>query len=588
MKKNPQKQFADATALHRAGKFVEAEKKYRAVLNEYPFAAEVHNSHGAVLASLGRLQDAANAFERAASIEPSNPRYQFNLANTQLDRGAYEEAVKNYQRIVLKQPRHYGALYHQALALTRLERYSEAAKILHPVCLENGSVDAFELYGTVLVKLKRYDHAREVFDRALMLNPNSVNSKIGLADILMGLNQSTAAIEFIQEAVEQHPDEPMLLLKLGRAFHEKGDSEKARRLYESVIEKFPDFIEGYISIAEIKKFGKDDVEIVRVLEDALAREPSYVELHFKLGKIYDDLGDFERAFSHYESGNRLKNKIYLSYKIEDLSSQIDEIIEIFKDNYLHDHASLGVADDTPVFVVGMPRSGTTLTEQILARHPNIAGAGEVDFWEVTQKNTNGLMDSQDPYPHSILTLSRKRTEEIAEIYIKKLKMLSGASSVKRIVDKMPHNFMRLGLISVIFPKARIIHVQRAPIDNCLSIFFQNFNGEHPYAYDLEKLGSYYHEYQRLMAFWREVLRGRMLEIQYEDLVSDPEALSRQMIEFVGLDWDDACLAPHSSGGVVRSASIWQARQPVYKTSVGRWKNYEGHLAPLIGALGYEN
>jgi hypothetical protein len=233
----------------------------------------------------------------------------------------------------------------------------------------------------------------------------------------------------------------------------------------------------------------------------------------------------------------------------------------------------------------MPRSGTTLTEQIISSHPDVLGAGEVGYWGSANKALPLKLHTKTPYPQCLQEMTITHAHEAIEQYENILRKTVGPDTTSRhISDKMPHNFLHLGLIAMLFPNVKIIHTKRDPIDTCLSIYFQNFNDMHSYAADLTNLAFYYKQYERLMQHWHTLLPGRILDINYEDTINDPEYWSRQLISHIGLECDDACLAPHKLERAVKTISQWQVRQPIYKTSVQRWKHYEPFISPLIEGL----
>jgi len=245
----------------------------------------------------------------------------------------------------------------------------------------------------------------------------------------------------------------------------------------------------------------------------------------------------------------------------------------------------GSQSELPVFIVGMPRSGTTLVEQILASHPMVHGAGELDYMRRIMQTLPERLGVQRPIPECAANIDTALAERIAEEHLQHLREHS--ASALRITDKTPSNFLRLGLIALLFPKARIIHCQRDPLDTCLSCYFLRFGQGQAFAYDLDDLGRYYRDCARLMEHWRRVLPSPLLEVPYEALVADQEGWSRRLIAFLGLDWDDRCLAFYRSERQVKTASVWQVRQPVYASSIGRWRRYAKHLGPLFAALGIE-
>lgn len=294
------------------------------------------------------------------------------------------------------------------------------------------------------------------------------------------------------------------------------------------------------------------------------------------------MNEFELAFRYYAHGNQIRKK-----ECETVSSQnllfwrekfpraVDEIIEQYSASRLAELRAWGHPSERPILIVGMPRSGTTLTEQIIAAHPRVAGGGEREFWSRTA----------DRLREGKFALNQAGLADIAQSCLNELDKVPGAKTAVRVTDKMPHNFVSLGLIHATFPNARIFHVRRNPVDTCLSIFFQNFNCLHSYSFDMQDLVSHYREYQRLMAHWASVLPAdRFFEFDYEDLVADQEGMSRRLIEFCGLEWDDACLNYYENDSAVKTASIWQVRQKIYTSSVERWRNYEPYIAPLLELL----
>jgi len=297
-------------------------------------------------------------------------------------------------------------------------------------------------------------------------------------------------------------------------------------------------------------------------------------LEFALGKVYTDLGDDDRSFEHYRAGNELaRSKV--PFDIARHVARVDREIELFSAERL---AAMprGSDSDAPILIVGTPRSGTTLTESIISSHSQVAGAGEMTFWSAAMSHV------MPGFPASYTPVMAK---QLADEYLVFLRQHS--ATAHRITDKMPGNYMHLGIIHAVFPNAKIIHTKRHPIDACLSIYFQNFPDAHEYKWDLESLAAWYEQYQRLMAHWRSVLPpGVLYEIQYEDLVEDQEGESRKLLDFLGLQWEGDVLDFHKQERAVFTASKWQVRQPVYKTSKERWRRYEKHLGPLMGLLKY--
>jgi hypothetical protein len=319
----------------------------------------------------------------------------------------------------------------------------------------------------------------------------------------------------------------------------------------------------------------------RLSRDETLSRSARIRLNFALAKAYDDIGRFDDAFRHLQEGNRQKRE-RIAYDEKQALEQFDRIRSCL-DRGLLARSSGGFRSDVPIFVLGMPRSGTTLIEQILAAHPAIHGAGELtDFGRLA----NHIRDAKGNlcrYPDDVAGLSDDQLAFLGKEYVGRLRQLAPAAP--RITDKMPGNFVFVGLIHMALPNARIIHVRRDPCDTCLSCYSKLFSAPQEFTYDLAELGRYYREYDRLMTHWRETLpHGRMFEVRYEDVIADLETWARRIVGHCGLEWDPACIAFHEARRPVRTASATQVRQPIYSTSHGRWRNYGAHLGPLIAAL----
>ncbi|HTN93507.1 MAG TPA: sulfotransferase, partial [Gallionella sp.] len=308
-----------------------------------------------------------------------------------------------------------------------------------------------------------------------------------------------------------------------------------------------------------------------------------MSLHFALGKCYDDTGDYAKAFPHFMAGCKMK-RAKLAYDPANAERQFAGLMEIFDRAALERLRGAGDPSALPVFVLGMPRSGTTLTEQIIASHPDVHGAGELhDLLRIAERNIAG-MTTAIPFPDNLRALDRQTLAAWGAEYAAGLKQR--APEAERITDKMPANYFAVGLIHLMLPNAKIIHVNRNPVDTCLSCYTRLFNRKQEHTYDLAELGRYYVQYARLMQHWRNVLpAGAFLDVKYEDIVADQEAQARKLIAYCGLEWNEACLDFHNTKRSIRTASVTQVRQPIYTSSVERWRHYEEFLGPLLDALG---
>jgi len=613
-----------AMLLATAGRAEEAARQFRLIVQANPTHAASHANLATALSESGQLDEAIKEFQRALALNPSLLGAQIALAETLRRAKRFEESATSFKSVLNQDrvnPAAFNGLglvyrdtddlpralecfehavglapkhpeYHMnfGAALRRQELHSLAAEQFYEaVMLKPGWLEAVVLLGDVLQKQHRYDEAKECFERAQQLKPEEPELFERLGYVYLDMGDSDHALQTFGKVHTEHPARYKARLGLGRAHMLAGHSDEAARILETLVKDYPEETAAYANLAASRKFTADDalIEPLQRLADGTPdSEQAAIPLCFALGKILDDCRDWDRAWKYYERGNRLRNAEY-HYQPAEQETKHDELMSMFSREFIEEHHYLGVADALPVIIVGMPRSGTTLTEQIISSHPQVIGAGEVDFWVHANEAVQYALKTRESYPDCMQLMADVHAREIAERYITLLRKIAGPDvSPARITDKMPHNFVQLGLIALLFPNAPIINCKRNAMDNCLSIFFQNFAGEHPYAYDLIQLGHQHREYERLMSHWHQVFPGRILDINYEDTIADPEYWSRKLIEHVGLEWNDACLAPHKLERTVKTASQWQVRQPIYKTSVQRWKNYETHLGPLKDALGY--
>lgn len=438
----------------------------------------------------------------------------------------------------------------RGVALQKSGKLLEAAKIYSAVLqADRSNAGALHLLGTIEIERRNFENALALVSKALRLSPRS------------------AAI---------HHDLAYIHGALGR-------TDRAEAHYRKAIALKPDYAEAYFNLAGSVKFVPGD-PVIGALEGLLAKPDlargDRVFLNFAAGKLFDDLGDYDRAFEHYRKGNAARraepNPAYAS-------ASIDAIIAVFTADLLRRRAAEGSPSDLPIFVVGVPRSGTTLVEQILASHPQVHGAGELSDIDAIAKAFPEHAPDHADYPACMATVGTAPLRGLADAYLRRL--AEEAPGAGRIVDKAPLNFRHLGMIALMFPKARIVHCRRDPLDTCVSCYFQNFARGQEYSFDLRELGRFYRDYRRLMAHWAQVLPTAVLEVPYEALVADREQVSRALLAFCGLDWDPACADFHRTVRPVGTASRWQVRQPIYRSSVARWRRYEKQLQPLIEALG---
>lgn len=438
--------------------------------------------------------------------------------------------------------------------------------------------------GEAYLKVSEFSPAIRHLQYALAMKPDLVEALCALGNAYNAFDKGELALPLFEKALKINRDHPLARLGLPRALASLGRMEEAAVYLREAIERRIEVPAAYNALVQTRKFTEEPPELAAILAELrdLGRHGSKgaPALHHAAGKVLNDLRRYKEAMDHFKKGNEAGGD---KFDLETYRCWVDAMIEIFTPELVASMASYGNPSELPVFVVGMPRSGTTLTEQICASHPDVHGAGELSKLRRIA-NGIGLVDrSNANFGESIATITPDLTRTLAGEHLAYLR--ERAPDALRIVDKMPHNFQLIGLICLLFPRARIIHCRRDAIDNCVSCFVLNFTGAHTYSADLQTLGLYYREYDRLMRHWNSIFPGRIFENRYETLIENQEEQSRRLIDYLGLPWDDACLRFFDRDGSVNTYSRWQVRQPIYKSSVKRWKNYEGEIQSLIESLG---
>jgi tetratricopeptide (TPR) repeat protein len=569
-----------ADAMRALGRSLEAVSLYRRALELDPKLTEARNNLGNALVQLRQYDDAANWYRLALEIKPQDAEIHCNLANVQRLQGRLEEAIESSRRAIALDPRLAIGHHHLGLALAAQgQREGAVASYRQALMLNPSCVEALNSLGDVLFEMRRLGEAAANYCQVLALAPRHAPAHLSLGIVLRAQRRHTDAEASCRAALAIEPNFTEALSFLGELKADRGQFAEAEELFRRAIEVDPDFSFGYASIATHRKMTAEDTEWLAGARALLAKQLPLgheVSLHYALGKYFDDVGRYDEAFGHYRQANELTKRVGSSYDGARLTQRVDAIIANLDAAFLKRCGAVGSATEVPVFIIGMPRSGTSLTEQILASHPDVFGAGEVTFWDAAflAYQNAGLAGDAAHSPARANLIS-----SMAGDYLERLTTASGMAL--RVVDKMPANFLYAGLIHAAFPRARIIHMKRHPIDTCLSIYFQNFFNMDPYANDLDNLGHYYREYVRITDHWRAVLPATaLLEVSYEALIEDQEGCTRRMLDFVGLPWDPKCLDFHQTDRVVITASKWQVRQKIHAASAGRWHHYEKHVEPL--------
>jgi tetratricopeptide (TPR) repeat protein len=478
--------------------------------------------------------------------------------------------------------------------------------------------DALHLLGTLALAVGDPDTAIGLFKRALATKSTDAAIHTNLAGAFLQRQDADAAEFHLRRALKQDPDNPLAQIYLADCMAMHGDKESARRRYEEAYARFPDtppVVIGYahicVTLGELETarglyrkalgWGTDNAvalaglaacekiapdspeatEIERLLRLPGLKAIEQLGLRYAAGEIAERAGRYNAAFHHFAEAKKLG---LARFDVDTHRGVCAALKSLFTPSFFAERKAHGNASTRPVFIVGMPRSGTTLTEQIIASHPDVAGAGELGDITFIAASLGFQPNEAGAFAKRVAALSPKETDRLAEKYLATLDRFS--TTAARVTDKMPDNFMYLGLIALIFPNAKLVHCRRDPLDTCVSCFTtQLMDRNQPFATDLASLGAYYREYASLMAHWRSALPVAIFESSYERLIEAPEVSARALIDFIGLAWDPTCLAFHESKRPVETASRFQVRQPLYTTSVARWRRYESHLGPLKVALG---
>lgn len=553
-----------------------------------PRDAEAWFLLGAVHGEAGRLPEAVECAQRAVALHPDWPEAHYNLGQAYMHQQRYENAAGSYREALRLRPDYAEAGNHLGYALLQCDRPTEAAEELQRVLDRHPDfAEAHSNLGAAMLAIGRPDEAIDRFRVALRIQPDCPGTCSSLARALILQGRPEAALEVCNETLRNDPADPEASIVKAEVLNRLRRYREACELLQPLLESRIPRPNAALTFAQfahhVDRVEEAADRLEGLLRSAAPTPRDRGALHFTLGRLYDRRHEFDRAFPHFRSGNECKRASQAPVEPDQWRRKVDAIIAAFGADTLARRPRTAEGSPIPVFIVGMPRSGTSLAEQILASHPAVFGAGERrEIGDLAERLPRNVRPER-PYPECIAYLDAERLGELARDHLACLCRL--APDAQRITDKMPFNFFHLGLIRFLFPDARIIHCVRDPRDTCLSCYFQAFNGLHTYAYDLEHLGIYYAQYHRLMAHWRRVLDPPMLELRYEALVERPEEWSRALVDFCGLPWDERCLRFYESKRAVATSSYDQVRHPIYRGSLGRWRHYERHLAPLLRALG---
>ena len=610
-----------ANAYKEQGKLEEAAKTYAEVNETAALYVEAQLGLSAVQMQLGSQTKALSTVEALMERGAQGSRIYLRQADLRFEVGDVEGAIDSYRQAVAADPNSIDASVRLSQVLAQQGRWEQAESILSTLidaCPQ--AVEGYVELSQLFEMQEKTQAAIEICRRGLEVHTDNVLlwGRLGIALATEGSSdEGEAALRWVlkshgadpaihnalgialgdqgrldegrhcfETALALKPDYAQAHNNLGSNLLMSGEMEQARACFDKALELEPDNAPALENLSSISGFGEDEEALLTRLSGLAGLESlpvaHRVSYHFTLGKMYEERGDWDNAFEHYAAGNRIHRK-NVDYDRLIHEARVDRLIEVFNEDLISRGLDGASDSNVPIFIVGMPRSGTSLVEQILSSHSEVHGAGELSYFQRLQFRdlaTDQIRHCED----YVDSLDREMVNTITRGYLDML--LSDVSDTGRVTDKMPANYIYLGLIAMIFPRVRIIYCRRDPLDTCVSIYFHNFKFL-SFAWDLYDIGHQYAQHLRLMAHWMKVLPGRIFTIDYEELVNEQETRSRALIAHCGLDWDDRCLRFYDNERPVRTASHWQVRQPIYTGSIGRWKRYRDHLDELREALNVE-
>jgi len=563
------------------GRPMEAEAASRHALDLKSDYVEAHNNLAVALEVQGRLDEALEAGAKAIKINPDYPEAHINLGNLKLRMTDVTGAIESFREAIRSASDNVMAHTNLATALCEAGELDAAdAEARKAIEINPSYAEAHNCLANVFIAREVWDAARESLEAAIKVRENYLDAHLKLAAVYYKSRQTETAIGKYREIIENHNALPEAHAGLGVVLLAAGRIDEAVENFKTAVAAKPALGEAQYNLAVA--IGKDMTEVeISGLRELLAgkklREQDRTWIHFALGEIYDQKGKWESAFTDFEAGNQLlKEKLARGGKLFDANAfdkKVDKILSYYTPDLLDRRKDWGDATEQPVFIVGMPRSGTTLVELILASHGEVSGKGELEKIRLLSEDDKDCIQ-----PFDKKALAAKTAEYLATL------RAGMDEKAARIIDKMPFNWLYLGLIQSMLPGARIIHCRRDPMDTGMSCFRQFFSAPYAWACDLSDIGRFQRSTDRAMEFWKERLPLPILDVDYEEMIADQETTSRRMIDFLGLDWDPACLEFHKTEGTVMTASSWQVRKPLYSSAIGRAKDYDQFLGPLKKGL----
>ncbi len=573
-----------ARAYRRDGRAAQAREEVRRVLEKTPHHHLAWLAYGDVLVDLAQYDDARIAFERAQATDPMHQRVEEATAALVADDRKTSEAI--FRKILQEDPSHVAALCGLAALSLAADVPRDAERLLRHALKQSEHIPlAWRGLGPALLALGRLQEADAGARRLMKIEPDNPQTWITLAAVSARLLRQEEALTAYERAARLKPGEPRLLMSIGHVHKTLGRRQESESAYKAALAVDVGMAEAWWSLADLKNYSFSDAEIATMLSllaSSKCRRPDAAQLHFALGKALEQRREYAEAFEHYARGNSLR-RLDAPFDAENFERRTNRICSVFDASFFAERGGAGDPSRAPIFIVGLPRSGSTLIEQILASHSRVEGTMELPNILDLVREFDDMVAGRDGYPESVRAVPAGHLKRLGTRYIEETACLRAGREY--FTDKLPNNFSHVGLIHAILPRATIIDARRHPMDSCFSTFKQHFAEGQTFSYDLSDLGRYYRCYLALMDHWDAVLPGKVLHVQYEELVRDPETGIRRLLEHCRLPFEPACMAFHQTQRSVRTASAEQVRQPIYTSGVGYWRHFEPQLEPLRHALG---
>lgn len=579
-----------ALTLQSQGKLQQAEQIYRNVLNTLPNHPDALHGLGVLMHKAGRNDMAVEYLSNAFKQQPKHAELAFNLGLIYAKQYRFKEGAKYFSKALALKPDYAQAHYRLGLIHFHSRNYAESVKSLQRALkLTPADIEIQKALAQIFTVMGRTEEAlaqfRELAEGDARAKDIAAYGGVGNAYLEQGRLDEAEAV--YRACIAAHPDHAGGYANLAYVLGNKGEKADVEEACRKCIALDPHYSDIYSLLTQARKFDlekdKADFEHMEALLTERTDDTVYQSnLHFALGRAYDDAKAYDKAWPHFVEGNRLRH-VPGAFNRQDALDFERQTRDLFTRNFVKKLEGKGHPSTQPIFILGTPRSGTTLIEQVLSSHPLVEAGGEMRHMTELLKSLPLRIGSLRRYPACVAELTPEQLPELAEAYLHKIQDF--LPKAKYITDKQVNNFAHLGTIKLLLPNAKIIHCMREPLDSCLSMYFQRFLIGNEYSFDLDDVGFFYRQYQKLMQFWREAFPGGFMEVQYEEMVEDPESKVREILDYCGLPWDDNCLKFYDTVRPVKTASTFQVRQPIYTQSKARWKHYEPHLGPLKRALG---